>query len=37
MAKQLEVSRDTVKRDLKKLGYIWKGASKRGCWVKQEQ
>ena len=36
MAKQLEVSRDTVKRDLKKLGYIWEGASKRGCWVQTD-
>ena len=33
MAECLDVSGITVRRRLKKLGFIWKGSSKSGCWV----
>ena len=33
IAQNLNVSRDSIKRDLKKLGYVWEGASKNGHWV----
>lgn len=33
MAESLNLSEITVRRRLKKLGYIWKGSSKNGCWV----
>ena len=36
IAQNLNVSRDSIKRDLKKLGYAWEGASKNGHWVKKE-
>ena len=36
IAQNLNVSRDSIKRDLKKLGYAWEGASKNGRWVKKE-
>jgi ATP-dependent DNA helicase RecG len=29
IAQNLNVSRDSIKRDLKKLGYAWEGASKK--------
>lgn len=32
IARLLEVSRPTIKRDLKVLGYKWKGPSKTGHW-----
>ena len=35
IAQNLNVSRDSIKRDLKKLGYAWEGASKNGHWVKK--
>lgn len=35
IAQNLNVSRDSIKRDLKKLGYAWEGASKNGRWVKK--
>lgn len=33
MAESLNLSEITVRRHLKKLGYIWQGSSKNGCWV----
>ena len=35
IAQNLNVSRDSIKRDLKKLGYAWEGASKNGRWVRK--
>lgn len=37
IAQNLNVSRDSIKRDLKKLGYVWEGASKNGHWVKKDK
>ena len=37
IAQNLNVSRDSIKRDLKKLGYAWEGASKKGHWVKNKE
>ena len=36
IAERLNAARITVRRDLKKLGYAWEGASKNGRWVKKE-
>ena len=35
IAERLNAARITVRRDLKKLGYAWEGASKNGHWVKK--
>ena len=35
IAQKLNVSRDTIKRDLKKLSFAWVGASKKGHWVRK--
>ena len=35
IAERLNATRITVRRDLKKLGYAWEGASKNGHWVKK--
>ena len=35
IAQNLNVSRDLIKRDLKKLGFTWVGASKNGHWVRK--
>ena len=37
IAQNLNVSRDSIKRDLKKLGYAWEGASKNGHWVRKKR
>ena len=34
-AQRLKVSRDTIKRDLKKMGFAWIGASKNGYWTRK--
>lgn len=36
IAERLNAARITVRRDLKKLGYAWEGASKNGRWVKKK-
>ena len=33
IAERVNSTRITVRRDLKKLGYVWEGASKNGHWV----
>lgn len=35
IAERLNAARITVRRDLKKLGYAWEGASKNGRWVRK--
>ena len=35
IAQNLNVSRDSIKRDLKKLAYAWEGASKNGRWIRK--
>lgn len=35
IAERLNAARITVRRDLKRLGYAWEGASKNGRWVKK--
>jgi len=35
IAERLNAARITVRRNLKKLGYAWEGASKNGRWVRK--
>ena len=37
LMEHLNAGRNTIKRDLKKIGYVWEGASKNGHWVKKDK